>query len=183
MRLEPRFGRTLAVVALALVPGLAAAQSSTNYRISDHAFNNGGGPDGPASPNYQMKLHAIGDGVAATQLGSASFLVQGSFVPAYRPPGEVQGLDFSNNITLVWDPEPSVGDYLVYRSDPTLLSTGDTGYCLASGLQESLVYEPFDPDPGTAWFYLVTARNRLDEEGTKGYRSNGSERPNPGPCF
>ena len=35
---------------------------------------------------------------------------------------------------------------------------------------------------GACLFYLVTARNRLGEEGTKGYRSPGIERPNDAPC-
>jgi len=172
--------------ALALTTALAAAQSSTNYRISDHAFNNGGGPRGamvPSSPGFQISLDSIGDGVRPTQSTSASFQVQGTFVPAYRPPGEVIGLEFTNATTLVWQGEPSVGDYAFYRSEIPLLPGGDTGLCLAFQIPEARIYEPFSPDPGQAWFYLVTARNRLGDEGTKGYRSNGSERPNPSPCY
>ena len=35
--------------------------------------------------------------------------------------------------------------------------------------------------PGKFFLYLVTVRNRLGEEGTKGFSTNG-ERPNPTPC-
>ena len=176
---------TLLAFALAMIPALAAAQSSTNYKISDHALNNGGGPHGglvPSSTSFQITLDSIGDTVGLTTVGSASFQVQGSFVVSYRPPGEVLGLDFLNSTTLVWEPEPSVGEYQVYRSEVALLPSGDTGLCLVSQLPDNTVYEPSSPVPGQGWFYLVTARNRLAEEGTKGYRSNGSERPNLGPC-
>ena len=169
-----------------MAPALAAAQSSTSYRITDQVFNNGGGPLGavfPSSPGFIISLDAIGDMVGGTQTGSASFQAAGSFVVSNRPPGEVTGLEFADLITLAWDAEPSVGDYEVYRSEVPELVFGDTGLCLASQISDLLVYEPFDPDPGHAWFYLVTARNRLGEEGTKGYHSNGSERPNLTACF
>jgi hypothetical protein len=42
--------------------------------------------------------------------------------------------------------------------------------------------DPDVPSVTTGYFYLVTADNRLDEEGTKGFRSNGTERGNPAPC-
>ena len=35
---------------------------------------------------------------------------------------------------------------------------------------------------GNGYFYLVTARNRLWEEGTKGSSSAGAQRANPAPC-
>jgi hypothetical protein len=38
------------------------------------------------------------------------------------------------------------------------------------------------PDPGQGFFYLVTARNRLAEEGTKGSTSAGVPRSNAFPC-
>lgn len=42
--------------------------------------------------------------------------------------------------------------------------------------------DPLAPSAGTGFFYLVTARNRLDEEGPKGFQSLGVEEPNPDPC-
>jgi hypothetical protein len=38
------------------------------------------------------------------------------------------------------------------------------------------------PSVGQGRFYLVSARNRLREEGPKGYSSNGIEQANPSPC-
>ena len=37
-------------------------------------------------------------------------------------------------------------------------------------------------DGQVGFFYLVTARNGLREEGTKGFDSAGAPRPNPLPC-
>ena len=181
-----RLRLTVMSCALALIPSPAAAQESASYKISDHVFNNGSGLNGsvvPSSTGFRISLDSVGDMVGMSQAGSVGFQLQGSFVVTYRPPGEVQGLDFLNAGTLIWLPEPSVGEYEVYRSEISQLALGDTGMCLAAQVPETLIYEPFIPDPGQAWFYLVTASNRLDEEGTKGYRSNGAERPNPGPCF
>jgi hypothetical protein len=42
-----------------------------------------------------------------------------------------------------------------------------------------------DPDPasiGQGYFYLVTAKNLIAEEGIKGRASSGSLRANPAPC-
>jgi len=178
-----RAGAIACMLAVITVP--AIAQSSANYKTSDHVFNNGGGPSAfppPSSVGFQISLHSIGDPFGTVSASSVGFQLQGSFVVTYRPPGEVMGLDFLDRITLAWLPEPSVGDYNVYRSEIPELVLGDTGLCLATQVTDRLIYDPFDPDPGHAWFYLVTASNRLDQEGTKGYRSNFSERPNPGPC-
>jgi hypothetical protein len=43
-------------------------------------------------------------------------------------------------------------------------------------------FTTFRPSSGATFFYLATAKNRLGEEGTKGYRSSSVERPNPTPC-
>jgi hypothetical protein len=84
-------------------------------------------------------------------------------------------------MTLSWDPERSVGDYDVYRD---LLSSlpGNFGACLEHDVPAQTAVDVGIPGVGTGYFYLVTAENRLDEEGTKGFRSNGSERLNPAPC-
>ena len=65
-----RLRMTLMTIALGAIPVLAVAQSSTNYRISDQVFNNGGGPNGaavPTSPGFKITLDSIGDGVRSTQ--------------------------------------------------------------------------------------------------------------------
>jgi len=181
-------GRWLIVAccAVAWIAAPAAAQSSADYRIEQQVFNNGSGMNGaspPASIGFRIAQDAIGDMAGMSQASSLGFHLQGSFVAIYRPPGEVLGLGFLNQTTIVWLPETSVGDYALYRGDISPMDLAQAGLCLASNITETLIYEPFDPAPGQAWFYLATARNRLSEEGTKGFRSNGVERPNNGPCF
>jgi hypothetical protein len=129
-----------------------------------------------------VKFDAFGDPVAATGQASASFHSDSSFLAAYSPPGEVQSLAFTGKTSLHWSPEQSVGHYEVYRDLLAALPANGFGGCLASGLTATTVSEPATPAIGQGWFYLVTARNRLDEEGTKGKKSNGSQRPNPAPC-
>ena len=82
---------------------------------------------------------------------------------------------------MEWDPEKSVGAYSLYRD---LVSTlpGGFGTCFQSGISNEGWSTAEAPPVGRAWFYLVTARNRLGEEGTKGFMSNGTERSNPSPC-
>ena len=93
------------------------------------------------------------------------------------------GLQFTDHQTLVWNAERSVGVYNLYRNLMSAISGGDTGACEQYDLTATTTTDP-DPAPsaGDGFFYLVTAENRLAEEGTKGWRSSGSERPNPLPC-
>ena len=177
--------RALVWLALASAPVAALAQSSASYMISDHAFNCGGGPRGflvPTSASYQITLDSIGEMVTGTSLAGGSFRLEGSLASAHRPPGEVLGLDFTDDTTLEWDAEPSIGEYQVYRDHLSLLTGGSTGVCLWWNVTAPIAVDSASPVAGQAYFYLVTARNRLDEEGTKGFRSDGWERPNPAPC-
>ncbi len=114
-------------------------------------------------------------------VSSPGYHLDGGFVASYPPPGEVRNQAWTGSSTIVWDPEKSVGSYSVYRD---LLSTlpGNFGTCLQSSLITEFASDASNPPVGIGWFYLITARNVLAEEGTKGYRSNGSERTNPAPC-
>jgi hypothetical protein len=173
-----------AVAALAL-GGAALAQTSASHRLTESTFNSGGDPwNGAfgASASHRVKLDAVGDGLMAVGLSSASYRMDGGFVDVYPPPGEVQHALFSDKTTLVWDPEKSVGQYAVYRDGMGVLSGGGTGTCFASSLSSETAVDATMPPAGQGYFYLVTARNRLLEEGTKGKRSSGLERPNPAPC-
>ncbi len=163
---------------------VALAQESPSYKLKEHVLDAGGNPDGGvvlASASFHVKLDAIGEGVSGPGLGGPSYHMDGGFVPAYPPPGEVRNLRFSSKTTLLWNPEKSVGDYDIYRD---LLSTlpGNFGACLEHDIASETGVDAGTPTAGTGYFYLVTAENRLDEEGTKGFRSNGTERPNPAPC-
>lgn len=165
--------------------GVALAQTSASHRLTESVFNGGGDPwngASGASASHRVKLDAVGDGLIAVGLSSASFHMDGGFVDVYPPPGEVAHALFSSKTTLVWDPEKSIGHYSVYRDSMGVLSGGGTGTCLASNLLSETATDAATPVAGTGFFYLVTARNRLLEEGTKGERSSGLERPNPAPC-
>jgi hypothetical protein len=98
------------------------------------------------------------------------------FVPPYPPPGEVLGLRFSDKQTLQWDPEKSVGDYNLYRDLIGTLPSLGFGACHQQDLVDETATDPSVPAAGQGFFYLATAENRLDEEGSKGSRSDGIER-------
>ena len=63
------------------------AQSSANYSIEQGTLNNGGNPS-PAlsSPNFQVAVDSIGDGLALTGMASPSYGMDAGFPPDYRPP-------------------------------------------------------------------------------------------------
>ena len=65
--------------------------------------------------------------------------------------------------------------YTVYRG---LVSDLPVSYGTAtlSGVVSEGASDPSVPPANTAYFYLVTVSNRLDEEGTKGNDSSGAER-------
>ena len=168
------------IVCLVLAAG-AFAQSSTSYQIEQGTFNNGGNP-APAltSTHYQMTLDAVGDGINATGLASSSYGMDTGFAPDYRPPGEVLNLRFTSKTAFTWSPETSVGKYNTYRG--ALGSFTGYGSCLHGGLTTNTDTDTAVPPAGSGYFYLVTAKNRIAEEGPKGYTSGGAVEPNPAPC-
>ena len=170
------------VVALAIAAP-AIAQTSASYKLTESIFNNGGDPANGASgasASHRIKLDAVGDGLLGVGLASASFHMDGGFVDVYPPPGEVQQQLFTSKTTMVWNPERSVGQYEVYRDLMGGLAGG--GACFTSGVTTEDATDAATPATGQGFFYLVTARNRLGEEGTKGFRTSGVERSNSSPC-
>lgn len=154
---------------------LTLAQQSSSYKMTEHAINGGGHPaDGTilVSGSFRVTLDAIGDAAARPGLGSASFRMDGGFVSRYPPPGEVRNVRFSDSTTMSWDPNESVGVYHLYRDDA----------CVPPDLTVTTATVPEVPAAGSFYSYLVTAENRLSEEGTQGYESGGSERTNSSPC-
>ena len=175
-------------IGLALLLGLlssaAFAQTSASYDLREHVLNAGGDPlQGSvlSAPHYRISLGTIGDAVARAQLSSGSFRVDGGFVAAHPPPGEVKGLAFQDKATMLWSAEPSAGKYELYRNAISALPA-DFGACLLPGLTLPTAGDAATPTPGSGYFYLATARNLLGEEGTTGYRSDGTQRANPTPC-
>ena len=178
--------RAIALLAL-LLGGNVLAQESTNFKLSEHAFNSGGTPQGGAvltSTSFHLTLSAIGQGVTPVGLSSTNFNMGGGFVGTYPPPGEVTNLRFTNPTTLNWDGEPSVGVYHLYEGTFSDTVPFDPGYgtCLPPDIASPTTMFTGTPDVGQALFVLLTAENRIAEEGTKGFNSAGAGRPNPAPC-
>ena len=163
---------------------VANAQQSASYSATEFVLNAGGHPAEGAtlsSASYRVSLDALGEGLIATSLSSGSYQMGVGFVTAYPPPREVNNLRFASHTGFNWLPDSAVGTYTVYRE---LIATlpGNFGVCFPPALTSTAANDISDPPVGAGWFYLVTARNRLGEEGTKGFRSSGAQRPNPSPC-
>lgn len=170
-------------VSLSVLPG--ASQESASYRMTEHAFNAGGHPaEGttPASASYRMSLEALGDPATAIESTAPSYRMDAGFTSAYPPPGEVWGLRFTDRDTLRWDPERSIGRYNLYRDLLSNLLGGSYGNCEQQDLTDETAIDAAVPPLFEGYFYLVTAQNRLDEEGALGEDGGGAERPNMTPC-
>ena len=185
-----RRGRTvprwIGALGLLLCSGVIQAQSSANHVLQEYVFNSGGNPaDGaaPASASFRLSLDSIGGGVSGAGMTSASNSLDACFTTTYAPPGEVQNLLLDETkAQLIWDAEPSVGAYNLYRGALSALTDLTYGACGQTGLTEAAANDG-DPVPvGDGFFYLVTAQNRLGEEGTKGNQSNGTDRANAAAC-
>jgi hypothetical protein len=184
MRAPLRLPAIILSIAVSAMGTDALAQTSASYKLVESTFNNGGHPangSSATSASYRIKLAAVGDAVTTTGLSSTSHRMDAGFVSPYPPPGEIRNERWTSKSTLSWDSEMSVGSYQLYRDLLTTLP-GGFGACLQSSLPAEAATDAAIPAVGTAWFYLVTARNRLGEEGTKGFRSSGAERPNVSPC-
>ncbi|HXV62500.1 MAG TPA: hypothetical protein VEK15_17505 [Vicinamibacteria bacterium] len=173
-----------------LLSGLALAASSPSFVLDEHAFNSGGLPDGGPIPSsgvgFRVTLVSIGGGLAHLDLASASFALDSSFSTAYPPPSDVLGVEFTSGTDLAWDPQRSMV-YNVYRDLISNLIGLGFGSCLAPAERAlPIAADSSVPAVGDGYFYLVTAENRLDEEGTKGFQAMGgipgAERANAAPC-
>jgi hypothetical protein len=177
--------RSLLMAIVLLAPAPAFAQASASYRLDEHSLNAGGRPAQAivaASPTYRITLDAIGEPVAGRGPGAPSYRLDGGFSAAYAPPGEVDGLRvLVDTETLVWSREPAATAYNIY-SGPLATLPGSFGVCAVSQVADTSWADASSPAVGEGLFYLVTGRNRLREEGTKGRTSSGAERANPAPC-
>jgi hypothetical protein len=176
--------RAIWTIAILLTPAVGA-QTSTSFKLEEQLFNAGGNPaDGVVltSTSFRITLDAIGESAARRGLGSDSLGLDGGFVPRYRPPGEVTALRFTDAVTLVWKADGSVGWYNLYRDLMSNLSTLGYGDCDQYDLTTETTTDTDAVPSDDGYFYLVTAKNRLGEEGTKGFDSDDVERPNLIPC-
>jgi len=175
---------------VAVVLGLAVfapgvAQQSPSFRLDEHNFDGAGHPQRGAtlySESFRITMDSLGDSVLGPDLGSASFTMNGTFLDAYPPPGEVRGLVFTGPSALEWEADESAGRYNMYRDLLSSLAGLGYGACFRAGLEGTSETDLTMPPTGNGWFYLVTVENRLLEEGTKGYDSDGGERANAAPC-
>lgn len=183
--------RRLCVLILALLAPAALGQASANYNLTESVFNQGGLPDAGSvmiSASYQMTFASLGEAAVGIGLesspafGGGSYGMDTGFVSSFPPPGEVRDLMLTDAETLVWAPEKSVGDYNLYRDLLTSLAGMDYGSCEQHDIAEETTTDPDTPPASDGYFYLVTANNRLDEEGTKGSSSAGDQRANLDPC-
>ena len=167
--------RALPLLALAVASTSALAQSSASYSMDEHVLNSGG--NAAASASFSLSFVAFGESTAgAVAPSSASFSVDVGFTTTNPPPGEVVGLTFLDHASLTWDVERSAGTYNLYRDGLGALSGSGYGSCTQQGLSDNGATDATTPSAGDGFFYLVTVRNRLYEEGTKGSASSGSER-------
>ena len=157
---------------LALAAGFAPAlaQQSASFRIKAPVLNNGGRPlDGSssASTSYRLRPDALGEAAVQSTATSASFRLAGGFLQAFPPPGEVQGLRFTNATSLAWDLEPFAGSYHLYRAGPMGVLTGvaPTSNCLQPGVPGLTTTDSDVPVANKAFFYLVNAVNCTRIEG------------------
>ncbi len=165
--------------------GVVFAQSGPSYRVEEFALNAGGHPNAgfnPASVSFEISQDAIGIAAFAPLLESNSYAMDLGFARSYPPPLEVLGLAaLGDKSTFVWTPERSVGSYRVYRGDLDRLPF-DYGTCRVADVPVASAPLNEVPDVGEAFFFLVTAENRLHEEGIAGYDSSGDPRNGPVPC-
>ncbi len=146
------------ILVLTAAAGMARGQTSASYKLTESTMSSGGDPHNgafAASAAYRIELDALGQAVVAVGLAGAGFHLDAGFVDAYPPPKEVLNVRWTTSTSLAWDPEPSVGNYDLYRN---LLSTlpGTFGSCFQSGIAGESWTDATTPSTGTGWFYIVT---------------------------
>jgi hypothetical protein len=179
--------RRLIYIVPLLVAGQALAQESSHYKLESAVFNAGGRPvDGVVaqSASFLLTMDAIGDAALESGLTGPDFVLDSGLAGSYRPPREVTNLHFADPTTLLWDSDSSVGSYALYQGTVGKPFNPGYGTCAQPPpvLTASTATVTSVPAAGKASFYLVTARNRLSEESTKGFTSAGAQRANPTPC-
>lgn len=185
MSRDPWRRRALVVLAAFSTTGVIYAQSSASYRLKEHVLNAGGRPAETvvaSSSGFRLSLESIGEALTRSAQSSGAYRLDGGFLPAYPPPGEVVDLNLlADHQTLTWSAEPASTAYNIYKGSLVGLP-GTYGTCAATRVAGLSWVDPSTPPPASGVFYLVTGENRLWEEGTKGFASNGAQRPNPAPC-
>ena len=169
-------------------PPSAWGQSSASFRLEGTTFNEGGRPSGgqfAQSASFQITLDVVGDAVLPVDASSPNFGLSGGTAGSYAPAGEVQGAAFDQpgfpTGTISWTSIPTAVRYNLYRGATSTLP-GTFGSCLVSNLSNNFYTDPAVPPSKAGYFYLTTGENRLGEQGTKGYQSNGTQRTSSPAC-
>jgi hypothetical protein len=176
--------RLFVATTVACLCGVVLAQTSPSYRLENGSLHTGAQTSvstGLASESYRMRLQTVGQALTGQAIHGSTFAMDVGFVQGYPPPGEVVRLVALDRSTVTWHPERSVGAYRLYRGELGQLPAG-YGECRLPELFDEHAQLDEEPAAGQGFFYLVTARNSLHEEGTKGYDSAGARRINPAPC-
>lgn len=169
----------LMLVSLMLSVGIALAQSSGSFQVSESEFNHGGRPEQGSiatSFSFRITLDTLGASFATASLSGSSRSVSHGWASTYGPPSEVEDVQFVASDTLDWIGEATAYDYQLYRDTLSNLSGLGYGECVQTGITSSTTTDTELPAAGNGFFYLVTAQNRLGEKGAKGKQSNGSTR-------
>lgn len=177
MRFVPALQVCLVVAAAGTLG--AAAQTSSSYRLEESAFNAGGRPNQgtvATSASYRITLDSLGSPFAPSSMSSPAYRAESTWLSGYRPPTETSGLVFADKTNLEWTGHPAAGVYNLYRDLISSLSGLGFGNCKQQDIPTSTATDGDAVPGGDGFFYLVTVENRLAEEGTKGHRSDGSER-------
>lgn len=190
-----RIIRRVAILACAIaLGGPAFSQQSASFLLEVQSFNaggNAGAQDGGSavagvvllSPGFRITQSAIGDAVSTAIMVSPGFTLTSSLISINPPPAEVRNVRFRDTtMTVVWDMDPSVGRYHLYQGGVAVPFDPGFGSCVPPAWLTEQATVTADPPPGEAIFVFLTAANTLDEESTKGFRSDGVERLNPAPC-
>lgn len=193
-------GCLLALASILLLPDPGFAQQRQSYTLSTNVVNQGGAPEDrssvPSSSGYSLGYAAIGEGILRVGMASASYQMDVGFLTPYAPPGEVAPcdgpmgvpcspkLEFTSKEDMEWPWAPWAVRYNLYRGvrdDPGLFDP-NYGQGLECKFPTNHQTDKQVPNAGEVLFYLVTGDNRLHEEGTKGWDTFGTERPNPTGC-
>ncbi|RMF72781.1 MAG: hypothetical protein D6738_10400, partial [Acidobacteria bacterium] len=82
-----------------------------------------------------------------------------------------------------WEREPAAASYNVYFGRAADLAAGEPGWCYRPAFKAVLATITDAPDPGQAFWFLVTGLDGAGSEGSGGVRSDGvTPRPLPSVC-
>jgi hypothetical protein len=119
-------------------------------------------------------LDAEGDGLAVGDLGAYELPRQATV------PGEVTGLQFTDQTTLEWDAEAAAATYDVFRGEAPLAFCPDL-ILLQSGSSATTLTDGDDPPLGGIFLYVIQALDALGDGGTLG-SGQCAERSRPELC-